>query len=63
MELLWENEGQICSFISDIQCQGIEMKNGEAKTDYSMFFLETILVPPVKFRPPSKGGDSVSDCT
>ncbi|KAB1222317.1 DNA-directed RNA polymerase I subunit rpa1 [Morella rubra] len=61
VELLWENEGQICSFISDIQCQGIEMKNGEAKTDHSMFFLETILVPPVKFRPPSKGGDSVME--
>ena len=27
---------------------------------YSMFFLETILVPPIKFRAPTKGGDSVS---
>ena len=25
-----------------------------------MFFLDSILVPPVKFRPPAKGGDSVS---
>lgn len=27
---------------------------------FLMFFLETILVPPIKFRPSAKGGDSVS---
>lgn len=57
---LWENEVELCSFISHIQHQGLEMKVGEMKEDYSMFFLETILVPPIKFRPPAKGGDSVS---
>lgn len=56
---LWENEVQLCSFISHIQHQGLEMK--EMKDDYSMFFLETILVPPIKFRPPAKGGDSVME--
>ncbi|GMY21604.1 DNA-directed RNA polymerase I subunit 1 [Fagus crenata] len=58
---LWGNEAQLCSFISHIQRQGLEMKAGEMKDDYSMFFLETILVPPVKFRPPSKGSDSVME--
>lgn len=58
---LWENEVELCSFISHIQHQGLEMKVGEMKDDYSMFFLETILVPPIKFRPPAKGGDSVME--
>ncbi|XP_041024311.1 DNA-directed RNA polymerase I subunit 1 [Juglans microcarpa x Juglans regia] len=61
VKLLWENESQLCSFISDIQHQGFKVKDSEPKTDYSMFFLETILVPPIKFRPPSKGGDSVME--
>lgn len=56
MKLLWENEAQLCSFISDIQQEG----SGNRAT-HSMFFLGTVLVPPIKFRPPSKGGDSVSD--
>ena len=54
-KLLWENEVEICSLISDIQQQGFGKKVG-----YSMFFLETILVAPIKFRAPTKGGDSVS---
>lgn len=58
VKLLWENESQLCSFISDIQQQGLQMKDA-----YSIFFLETILVPPIKFRPPSKGGDSVCTCS
>ncbi|KAL8489243.1 hypothetical protein ACS0TY_025230 [Phlomoides rotata] len=53
---LWENEAPICSYISDIQHQF-----SETTTGYSMFFLETILVPPIKFRPPAKGGDSVME--
>lgn len=52
MELLWKNEARLCSRISDIQDLGFGMKAG-----HSMFFLETILVPPTKFRPPTKGGD------
>ncbi|KAF3442582.1 hypothetical protein FNV43_RR16498 [Rhamnella rubrinervis] len=53
---LWENEAQLCSRISSIQHQEFLKKEG-----YRMFFLETILVPPIKFRPPSKGGDSVME--
>lgn len=56
MKLLWENEAPLCSFISDIQQQG----SGNSAT-HSMFFLGTVLVPPIKFRPPSKGGDSVME--
>ncbi|KAK4281856.1 hypothetical protein QN277_013303 [Acacia crassicarpa] len=56
LELLWKNEAQFCSRISDIQDLGFGKKAG-----HSMFFLETILVPPTKFRPPTKGGDSVME--
>ncbi|XP_048138660.1 DNA-directed RNA polymerase I subunit 1 isoform X2 [Rhodamnia argentea] len=56
MRLLWDNEARLCSFISDIQQQG----SGN-KATHSMFFLGTVLVPPIKFRPPSKGGDSVME--
>lgn len=55
LELLWENESRLCSYISDIQDQGFGKKAG-----HSMFFLENIFVPPIKFRPPTKGGDNVS---
>lgn len=56
LKLLWENEAGLCSFINNIQQHG----SGEKKLGPAMFFLETILVPPIKFRPPTKGGDSVS---
>ncbi|OMO70228.1 RNA polymerase, alpha subunit [Corchorus olitorius] len=55
-KLLWENEVELCSLITDIQQQGFGRKEG-----YSMLFLETILVPPIKFRAPTKGGDSVME--
>ncbi|XP_057422605.1 DNA-directed RNA polymerase I subunit 1 isoform X2 [Lotus japonicus] len=55
-ELLWENEARLCSHISDIQDQGFGKKAG-----HSMFFLENIFVPPIKFRPPTKGGDNVME--
>lgn len=55
---LWENEAELCSYISDIQHQHDTIF--EKIAGYSMFFLETILVPPIKFRPPAKGGNSVS---
>lgn len=58
MERLWENEAELCSFISDIQQQHLAASGNRA--GYSMFFLETVLVPPIKFRPPSKGQMSVS---
>ncbi|KAK4790310.1 hypothetical protein SAY86_017614 [Trapa natans] len=56
IKLLWENEAPLCSFIGNIQQQ----RNG-AEPGHSMFFLDTILVPPIKFRPPAKGGDSVME--
>ncbi|GLT39726.1 hypothetical protein SLA2020_139020 [Shorea laevis] len=56
IKLLWENEVDLCSFITDIQQQGFGNKAG-----HSMFFLETVLVPPIKFRAPTKGGDSVME--
>uniref|UniRef100_A0A1J3HYB5 DNA-directed RNA polymerase subunit n=1 Tax=Noccaea caerulescens TaxID=107243 RepID=A0A1J3HYB5_NOCCA len=52
---LWENEHEFCSFIGDL------WKSESEKTDYSMFFLESVLVPPTKFRAPTKGGDSVME--
>ncbi|KAG8371904.1 hypothetical protein BUALT_Bualt12G0011400 [Buddleja alternifolia] len=55
---LWENEAPLCSYLCDIQQQQCELSG---KTGHSMFFLETILVPPIKFRPPAKGGDSVME--
>uniref|UniRef100_A0A2P2KYW8 DNA-directed RNA polymerase subunit n=1 Tax=Rhizophora mucronata TaxID=61149 RepID=A0A2P2KYW8_RHIMU len=57
LELLWQNEPQFCSFICNFQQQD----SGRKKAGPSMFFLETILVPPIKFRPPTKGGDSVME--
>ncbi|XP_022154235.1 DNA-directed RNA polymerase I subunit 1 [Momordica charantia] len=56
MRQLWKNEATLCSFISDIQHQGHGKKAG-----HSMFFLENVLIPPIKFRPPAKGGDSVME--
>lgn len=55
IKLLWKNESRLCSHISDIQDQGFGKKAG-----HSMFFLENIFVPPIKFRPPLKAGDNVS---
>ncbi|KAL9398405.1 hypothetical protein Peur_007366 [Populus x canadensis] len=57
LKLLWKNEAQLCSLMSDIQQQGV----GKKKAGHSMFFLNTVLVPPIKFRPPTKGGDSVME--
>ncbi|XP_039013500.1 DNA-directed RNA polymerase I subunit 1-like [Hibiscus syriacus] len=56
IKLLWENEIELCLLINDIQQQGFGEKVG-----YSMFFLDSILVPPIKFRAPTKGGDSVME--
>ncbi|XP_052173227.1 DNA-directed RNA polymerase I subunit 1 isoform X2 [Diospyros lotus] len=59
LKILWENEAHLCSFISDIQQE--QFCTSENRMGYSMFFLETILVPPIKFRPAAKGGDSVME--
>ncbi|KAL0359500.1 UNVERIFIED_CONTAM: DNA-directed RNA polymerase I subunit [Sesamum angustifolium] len=56
---LWENEAPLCSYMCDIQQQQCKLSGNVA--GYSMFFLESILVPPIKFRPPAKGGDSVME--
>lgn len=58
VQKLWENEAQLCSFIGNIQGNQF---HDYSKEGYNMFFIEAILVPPIKFRPDSKGGDSVSD--
>ncbi|GFP89671.1 DNA-directed RNA polymerase i subunit rpa1 [Phtheirospermum japonicum] len=55
---LWENEAPLCKYINDIQQQQGKLSG---KPGYNMYFLETILVPPIKFRPPAKGGDSVME--
>ncbi|KAJ4845038.1 hypothetical protein Tsubulata_031298 [Turnera subulata] len=54
IELFWEKEVQFCSYLSDIQQRG-------KKAGYSMFFLQAVLVLPIKFRPQAKGGESVRD--
>ncbi|CAN1745140.1 DNA-directed RNA polymerase I subunit 1 [Linum perenne] len=57
LEVLWENEKRFCTIMSNIQQQRL----GEKEAGPSMFFLEAILVPPIKFRPCVKGGDAVMD--
>ncbi|XP_047337717.1 DNA-directed RNA polymerase I subunit 1-like isoform X2 [Impatiens glandulifera] len=60
LKRLWENEAPFCSFICNIQHN--KHHNDSANvSNYSMFFLESVLVPPTKFRPPAKGGDSVME--
>lgn len=59
MSRLWKNETPLCSYICNI-LPGQYDKSGNI-TGYSMFFLETILVTPIKFRPPARSGDSVSN--
>ncbi|KAJ0246730.1 DNA-directed RNA polymerase I subunit 1 [Hirschfeldia incana] len=55
LEGLWDNEYEFCSFIGDL------WQSGSEKTGCSMFFLESVLVPPTKFRAPTRGGDSVME--
>ncbi|CAH8386687.1 unnamed protein product [Eruca vesicaria subsp. sativa] len=52
---LWRNHPEFCSFIGDL------WKSGSEKNDYSMFFMESVVVPPPKFRPRTEGGDSVME--
>lgn len=59
LKRLWEKEAPLCSYICDIQHQQNNISGNIG--GYSMFFLENILVPPIKFRPPAKGGDSVME--
>ncbi|GER49429.1 DNA-directed RNA polymerase [Striga asiatica] len=56
---LWENEAPLCSYLYDIQHR--EDKISGNATGYSMFFLENVLVPPIKFRPPAIAGHSVME--
>ncbi|KAF6158800.1 hypothetical protein GIB67_040314 [Kingdonia uniflora] len=57
IQLLWEFETPLCSFICDIQQESFHIS--KKKGNYSMFFIESLLVSPIKFRPPSKGGDTL----
>ncbi|KAH9297472.1 hypothetical protein KI387_029154, partial [Taxus chinensis] len=52
LKLLWENESHICSLIWDIQQE--KRKSWGKSSSYSMFFLQALLVPPSKFRPPNR---------
>ncbi|XP_058072061.1 DNA-directed RNA polymerase I subunit 1 isoform X2 [Magnolia sinica] len=52
LKLLWENEARLCLLIFDIQQQSLFM-TGKSRSS-SMFFIEALLVPPNKFRPPSR---------
>ncbi|XP_059318209.1 DNA-directed RNA polymerase I subunit 1-like [Lycium ferocissimum] len=56
---LWENEARLCEFFCDIQ--GFHRDAPDKVAGPSMFFLDSILVPPIKFRPPAKGGNSVME--
>ncbi|KAK4485402.1 hypothetical protein RD792_008041 [Penstemon davidsonii] len=57
---LWENEAPLCTYMSNIQRQQCKLSGGNS-TGHSMLFLETIVVPPIKFRAPAKGGDSIME--
>lgn len=57
LKRLWENEAHLCNRIFDIQRKNLSI-SGENKS-YSMFFIEALLVPPCRFRPPCKNGDMV----
>lgn len=52
LRLLWENESHICSLIWDIQQEKI--KSWNQSPSHLMFFIEALLVPPSRFRPPNK---------
>lgn len=54
---LWENESQLCNLIFDIQRKNLSM-SGKNRS-YSMFFMEALLVPPSKFRPPCRTGGMI----
>ncbi|GAB2269507.1 hypothetical protein Dimus_004424 [Dionaea muscipula] len=59
LERLWENEARLCSFICDIQQQQPYMHWKNA--GYCMFFLKSILVPPLKYRPPSIEANAMTE--
>lgn len=58
LKQLWENEADILSYICGIQNEGLNTFGQIAS--HSMFFIEALLVSPIKFRPPTMGTDSVS---
>ncbi|XP_077214537.1 nuclear RNA polymerase A1 [Tasmannia lanceolata] len=53
---LWENEAELCMFVFDIQQESLRLTGNNRS--FTIFFMEALLVPPSKFRPPSKGGGS-----
>lgn len=52
LRLLWENESHICSLIWDIQQE--KRKSWNQSPSHLMFFIQSLLVPPSRFRPPNK---------
>lgn len=59
MEVLWTNETDILSYICGVQHGSLKITNGLTPS-HSMFFIQALLVPPTKFRPPGVTADSVS---
>lgn len=59
MKVLWGNESGILSYICGVQHESLKRTNGPTLS-HSMFFIEALLVPPAKFRPPAITADSVS---
>lgn len=59
LEQLWANESAILSYICGVQHESPKLTNGQAPS-HSMFFIDALLVPPTKFRPPAVTADSVS---
>ncbi|KAK6941856.1 RNA polymerase Rpb1, domain 5 [Dillenia turbinata] len=51
---LWQNEAPLCSFISNLRQEPSQRNAG-----YSMFFLDTVPVTPIKFRPPAMTHDTM----
>ncbi|KAK1366221.1 DNA-directed RNA polymerase subunit [Heracleum sosnowskyi] len=62
LKTLWANECGILSYICGAQHESLKITNGQTLS-HSMFFIEALLVPPTKFRPPSVTADTVSEHT
>ncbi|KAL1813569.1 hypothetical protein ACET3Z_023634 [Daucus carota] len=60
LEQLWANESAILSYICGVQHESPKLTNGQAPS-HSMFFIDALLVPPTKFRPPAVTADSVME--
>jgi hypothetical protein len=61
IRLAWDKEKRICALVWGLGEVSIHMGRAKVgKADPSMFFLQTILVTPNRFRPPNLMDDNVS---